>query len=81
MRLGLTALCRWPLVPHAGSEIIVENDSGTQREEFGGESTYYHQLLRAAKVLRGEADALTGGADAVGNMRVLDAAYSMSGIR
>ena len=70
-----------PLVPHAGSEIIVERNGETVREEFAGESTYYHQLLHTAQVLRGEAEPLTGGADAVGNMRVLDAAYRLAGIR
>jgi predicted dehydrogenase len=70
-----------PLVPHAGSEIIVESNGDTVREEFAGESTYYHQLLHTAQVLRGEAVPLTGGADAVGNMRALDAAYRLAGIR
>jgi predicted dehydrogenase len=70
-----------PLVPHAGSEIVVESKGETVREAFAGESTYYHQLLHTAQVLGGEAEPLTGGADAIGNMRVLDAAYRMSGIR
>ena len=70
-----------PLVPHAGSEIIVESNGDTLREEFAGESTYYHQLLHTAKVIKGEAAPLTGGADAVGNMRVLGAAYRLAGIR
>ena len=70
-----------PLVPHVGSEVIVESEGDMVREEFAGKSTYYHQLAHTAKVLRGEVEPLTGGADAVGNMRVLDEAYSLAGIR
>ena len=70
-----------PLVPHVGSEIVLQSDGTETREKFAGESTYYHQLLHTAKVLRGEAEPLTGGADAVGNMKVLDAAYQLAGLR
>ena len=70
-----------PLVPHVGSQIIIENDGDTVREEFAGESTYFHQLEHVAQVLKGKAKPITGGADAVGNMRVLDAAYGLAGFR
>lgn len=70
-----------PLVPHIGSEITIESDGGSVREEFAGEATYFHQLEHVVQVLNGRAAPMTGGADAIGNMRVLDAAYSLSGIR
>ena len=70
-----------PLVPNIGSEIIVENEVDTRCEEFSGESTYYHQLQQVIRLLNGEAEQITGGTDAVGNMQVLDAVYRLSGIR
>ena len=70
-----------PVVPHVGNEVIVESKGETVREECAGESTYHHQLVHTAKVLRDEAEPLTGDGDAVANMRVLDAAYSLAGIR
>ena len=70
-----------PLVPHIGHEIIVENANGTTTEQVAGESTYHHQLEHVVDVLRGAADAITGGDDAISNMIVLDELYRQSGIR
>ena len=70
-----------PLVPHAGHKIIVQKGVNAGVQEVPGKSTYYHQLASAARAIMGETQPLTGGADAVNNMRVVDAAYSLSGLR
>ena len=45
-----------------------------------GETTYDHQLAHVMDVLAGRAKPLTGGADAVANMRVIDAIYRAAGL-
>ena len=70
-----------PLVPHAGNQTIVQKGVNASSETTSEESTYYYQLLHTARVMKGEARPLTGGADAVGNMQVLDAAYRLAGLR
>jgi predicted dehydrogenase len=70
-----------PIAPHMGHELILETPQGTTREELAGQTTYYHQLQHLLDVLQGEASPLTGGSDAVANMRVLDRIYRLSGIR
>ena len=70
-----------PLVPHIGHELIVENETGKSTEEVAGESTYHHQLEHVVAVLRGETEQVTGDADAVGNMAMLDEIYSRAGFQ
>lgn len=70
-----------PVAPHMGHELVLETPQDTTREEVAGNTTYYHQLQHLRDVLSGEASPLTGGGDAIANMRVLDRIYRLSGIR
>jgi predicted dehydrogenase len=69
-----------PLSPHGGHELIVETSEGKHREVVPGETTYHHQLRHVVSLLAGNAQPLTGGADAVANMRIIDAAYRAAGM-
>lgn len=70
-----------PLSPHGGHELAIETAEGARSEELPGETTYHHQLRHVISVLAGNAQPLTGGADAIANMRVIDAAYRAAGMR
>ncbi|MDH3336612.1 MAG: Gfo/Idh/MocA family oxidoreductase [Gammaproteobacteria bacterium] len=64
-----------PVSPHGGHELIVESAHGKRSEEIPGETTYHHQLRHVLAVLADDAQPLTGGADAVANMAIIDAIY------
>jgi predicted dehydrogenase len=69
-----------PLHPHIGHQVEVRT-GGTQRtERVAGETTYDHQLAAFAAAVAGGAPAPTGGADAVANMRAIDAIYRAAGL-
>ena len=70
-----------PIAPHIGHELIVETPEGVTREEAAGDTTYYYQLRHVIDVLHGKAEPLTGGSDAIANMRVLDSIYRRAGLR
>jgi predicted dehydrogenase len=70
-----------PVAPHMGHELVVETPEGVTREEVAGDTTYHHQLRHVIDVLHGEAERLTGGNDAIANMRVLDDIYRAAGMR
>jgi predicted dehydrogenase len=70
-----------PVSPHTGHELIIEAPDGRSREEVAGETTFAHQLRHVIGVLNGNAVPLTGGSDAIANMRVLDAIYRAAGMR
>jgi predicted dehydrogenase len=65
-------IARNPLQPEFGGELIIRTSSNSVREEFSG-ATFPHQLDHVVKQLSGAAPPLTGGQDAVANMRVIDA--------
>ena len=69
-----------PLSPHGGHELIVQTRDGQRSEELPGETTYHHQLRHVVSVLTGDAQPLTGGADAIANMRIIDAVYRAAGM-
>jgi predicted dehydrogenase len=69
-----------PLSPHTGHEIVLDADGNTTSEKVDGNSTYWHQLEAVLDVIEGRAEAFTGGADAVGNMRAIDAIYRAAGM-
>jgi len=68
-----------PVAPHNGHVLDVTTSAGHYTEEVAGGTTYFHQLQHVAAVLRGDAAAVTGGEDAVGNMRALDSIYWLAG--
>lgn len=71
-----------PLVPHLGNWLRVRGASGRRSEQVPrGESTYTHQLRAFAAAVGHGAPVPTGPADAVANMRVIDAAYRAAGLR
>ena len=47
----------------------------------GGETTFHYQLRHVMEVIAGRAQPLTGGEDAVNNMRAIDAIYRAAGLR
>jgi predicted dehydrogenase len=69
-----------PIHPHHGYTI-----SGTALEQVGAkqdssDSTYDHQLAHVVDVIKNAADPMTGGADAIENMAVIDAIYRRVGM-
>ena len=70
-----------PIAPQFYHRLTVRTDTGTRRERLRGDATYTYQLRAFAAAVRGEAPAPTGPADAVANMRVIDAAYVKAGLQ
>jgi predicted dehydrogenase len=69
-----------PLAPHVGHSLRVRIPEGETEEQVQGNTTYDHQLEAfVAAVLDGD-PILTGGKDAIGNMRVIDAIYTAAGL-
>jgi predicted dehydrogenase len=69
-----------PLAPHVGHELVITTATDTSREEVHGDSTYHCQLQHVVDVINDVSAPLLDGADATGNMRVLDAIYEMAGM-
>ena len=67
-----------PVSPHNGHRLEIRTRTARGTEEVAGSTTYFHQLQHLLAVLRGDAAPLTGGADAVGNMRALDCIYALA---
>ena len=59
--------------PHYGGNLVLTRATGTVTEGPTGPSTYAAQLDHAVRVFRGEAEPLTGGADAIATMALIDA--------
>ncbi|MBD3770338.1 MAG: Gfo/Idh/MocA family oxidoreductase [Rhodobacterales bacterium] len=71
-----------PVHPHREHTIIFQQRGQPDRTEtIPGETTYDHQLAHMVDVLAGRAKPLTGGEDAVANMRVIDAIYRSAGLK
>ena len=70
-----------PLSPHVSHSLTVETEDGSRTGTVPGQSTYHHQLKHVIAVLRGEAEALTGGDDAVGNMQCIQGIFERAGFR
>ena len=70
-----------PLAPQLGNRISGSFADGTVIDEVSDRTTtYVYQLAAFAKAVAGEATPLTGGADAVETMRVIDAVYEAAGL-
>jgi len=70
-----------PMAPQAGHRISATLADGTTvNVVLDTASSYEHQLRAFYKAVTGEQAAVTGGADAVANMRVIDAIYEASGL-
>jgi len=71
-----------PVHPHRGHTIVIQQHGRPDRTEtIPGDSTYDHQLAHMVDVIAGRAEPLTGGEDAVANMRVIDAIYRSAGLQ
>jgi predicted dehydrogenase len=71
----------FPFLPHYFHRISVRSGGTTRHEQLEGETTYFYQLHAFARAMRGEAPMLTDTADAIANMRVIDATYRAAGLR
>ncbi len=70
-----------PLAPQFGNEIRLEQGRDVRTETVEAQTSYAHQLEAFADVIDGNSDRLlTGGEDAVANMKVIDAVYAAAGL-
>jgi predicted dehydrogenase len=71
-----------PVSPHSGATLAIENEGPSLPQIVsGGETTFHHQLRHVLDCIEGRAQPLTGGDDAIGNMRAIDAVYRAAGLR
>src|SRR5437762_695662 len=70
-----------PIAPHIFHRLRVLTPAGTRSERIAGPSTYECQLRAFVAAVRDGAPVPTGPADAIGNMRVIDAIYAAAGRR
>lgn len=70
-----------PVLPHRGHSIRERLGGGFRHHTIGGGTSYDFQLQALLDALAGRAAPLTGGADAIGNMTVIDAIYEKAGFR
>ena len=70
-----------PYHPHWFHRLTVHGRQGTRGEHIRGEDIYADQLRAFVKAVRGEGQLSTDPADAVGNMRVIDAVYEKAGLK
>jgi predicted dehydrogenase len=71
---------QFPFLPHIFHAITVRSPAGGRRERIEGFSTYRYQLRAFVDAVRDGAPALTSAADAIANMRVIDAVYAAAGL-
>jgi predicted dehydrogenase len=71
-----------PVSPHSGATLSIESDAPSLPQIVsGGETTFHFQLQHVLAVIEGRAQPLTGGEDAINNMRAIDAIYRAAGMR
>jgi predicted dehydrogenase len=75
-----TLVARNPLHPSMGHSITLRRGLSIKRYTVPGETTFDHQLAHVVSVLKTNAPPLTGGADAVANMALIDAVYAAAGV-
>ncbi len=69
-----------PLAPHFYHSLAIVRPSGRSRERVPGDATYTHQLRAFAEQVRGGVRMPSDAADAIANMRVIDAIYTAAGL-
>jgi predicted dehydrogenase len=71
-----------PVTPHAGATLSIETANASMPQIVsGGDTTFHYQLKHVIEVIKGRVQPLTGGEDAVGNMRGIDAIYRAAGLK
>jgi predicted dehydrogenase len=71
----------FPFLPHYFHRVTVISGGATRHERIEGQSTYFYQLQAFARAARGGRPPLTGAADAIANMRAIDAVYLAAGLQ
>nr|HMN27797.1 Gfo/Idh/MocA family oxidoreductase [Caldilineaceae bacterium] len=69
-----------PVLPHLFHRLTVRSAAGKRSERAPGESTYTHQLRAFVDLVRGGQTPPASAADAIANMRVIDAVYTRAGL-
>jgi predicted dehydrogenase len=70
-----------PVLPHLFHRLTVRSAKGKQSERVPGETTYTHQLRAFVDLVRDGQTPPTNAADAIANMRVIDAIYTKAGLQ
>jgi len=71
-----------PVSPHAGATLSIDGANAPLPQIVsGGDTTFHYQLRHVLEVIEGRAAPLTGGDDAIGNMRAIDAIYRAAGLK
>ena len=70
-----------PLAPHILGRLSVKTPTTTRRERVAGDATYTHQLRAFADWVSGGPSMPSDSADALRNMRVIDAVYRAAGMQ
>jgi predicted dehydrogenase len=71
-----------PVTPHAGATLSIESANAPMPQIVsGGDTTFHYQLRHVIDVIEGRTQPLTGGDDALGNMRAIDAIYRAAGLK
>jgi predicted dehydrogenase len=71
-----------PVTPHAGATLTIETENSPMPQIVsGGDTTFHHQLRHVIQVIEGRVQPLTGGDDAIHNMRGIDAIYRAAGLK
>ncbi|HMK96854.1 MAG TPA: Gfo/Idh/MocA family oxidoreductase, partial [Acidimicrobiales bacterium] len=70
-----------PMAPQYGHRVTATLADGTKVDEvLDARTSYEYQLQAFCRAVAGQERPLTGGADAISNMRVIDAVYEASGL-
>lgn len=69
-----------PFQPHVFHSLVIKIKTMDTREQVPGENSYALQLRAFTRAVRGEIKLNTDPADAIGNMRVIDAIYEKAGL-
>jgi len=71
-----------PVSPHAGATLSLEAPNAPLPQMVsGGDTTFHYQLRHVLEVIEGRAAPITGGDDAIANMRAIDAIYRAAGLK
>ncbi len=70
----------FPFLPHIMHRLTVRSQQGLRHEHLEGNTTYSYQLRAFARAVRDGTPVLTSAADAIANMRVIDAVYEHAGL-
>ncbi len=70
-----------PILPHYFHRLTVKTGRGTRRERINGDASYTHQLRAFAELVKNGTPVPTDPADAISNMRVIDAIYDRAGMK